>query len=123
MIKRARTLDAPPAAVPYAAVVGGVVERLRKQRRVTQGQMAAALGIGQPAYSRLEQGQSAMNVFQLGHVAAQLCTTPSAIMSGADAVANQLRAQGVEVKGDNELPAAAIFVGLGILAAILAAIR
>jgi hypothetical protein len=64
-----------------------------------------------------------MNLIQLSQVALQLRTTPSALIGEADRVADRLRAQGVEVKSEKELPAGAILVGLGILAAILAAIK
>ena len=113
----------PERVVTYASVVGRVVERLRKQRGKTQEQLGAALGIGQPAYSRLEQGQNTMNVVQLGQVAQQLGITPSEILRQADQIADRLRAEGVEIKTEKEASAAAILIGLGVLAAIFAALK
>ena len=121
MIRRATAPVVTPA-LTYASVVGQVVERLRKQRRITQGDLAEALGITQSAYSRLEQGYSALNVIQLGQVAAQLGTTTPEILEEADQMAKRLRQAGVEVTAD-KIPAAAIVIGLAVLAAIFAAIK
>ena len=121
MIQPATTPPLTPA-MTYAAVVGKVVERLRKQRRITQGQLAEVLGIGQPAYSRLEQGQSTMNVIQLGQVAAQLGTTPADILKEADEMATRLRAAGVDITSD-KVSTAAVLIGLAVLAALFAAIK
>lgn len=107
--------------VTYSAVVGKIIERLRDQRGLTQDQVGRALGIGQSAYSRLEQGQTAMNLAQLQAIAEHLATTPGSLLQEADIATRRLIAQGVQVKNEKEIPAAAILVGLGILAALLAA--
>ena len=122
-MRRPATAAAVTPVLTYASVVGQVVERLRKQRGITQTTFAMALGITQPAYSRLEQGQSTLNVIQLGEVAAHLNTTPAEILKQADLMANQLRRAGVEITADKEISGAALLVGLGILAALFAALK
>ncbi|MBI2755070.1 MAG: helix-turn-helix transcriptional regulator [Betaproteobacteria bacterium] len=107
--------------ITYSAVAGKVIERLRDARGLTQEQLGGALGIGQSAYSRLEQGQTSMSLAQLHVIAEQLNTTPGSLLHEADTLTRRLLAQGVQVKNEKEIPTAAILVGLGILAALLAA--
>ncbi len=116
-----RSASIPKPAVTYTAVVGGVVERLRGQRGLTQSQIGDALGIGQSAYSRLESGDTAMTIAQLRAIAEHLATSPGGILREADALTDRLRAQGVEIKNEKEVSTGAILIGLGILAALLAA--
>ncbi len=111
----------PRPAVTYTAVVGGVIERLRTQRGMNQNMVAAALGIGQPAYSKLENGESTMSIAQLRVVAERLGTSPWMVLREADMLTQQLLAQGVEIKNEKEASTGAILIGLGILAALLAA--
>lgn len=107
-------------AVTYTAVVGGVIARLRG-RRLTQDQLGDALGIGQSAYSRLESGETTMTIAQLRAIAGQLRTSPNRILQEADMLVERLRAQGVEIKNEKGISPGAILIGLGILAALLAA--
>lgn len=52
-------------------VLGQVISQLRKQRGLTQAQLASALGISQAAVSKMEGG-TPPNVFVHGQVAAAL---------------------------------------------------
>ena len=122
MIRRAT----PPLVTPtvtYGAVVGQVIERLRASRGKTQDDLGAALGIGQSAYSRLEQGQTSMTLAQLRATAEFLASSPNLIIREADSLTVRLLAQGVVVKNDKDISPAAVLVGLGILAALIAASR
>jgi transcriptional regulator with XRE-family HTH domain len=83
--------------------------------------MAQALGISQSAYSRLEQGQSAMSVTQLRAIADKLGTTPDFLLHHATDYANRLRAQGVTVTDEKAGTTAGVLIALGILAALFAA--
>lgn len=120
MIQRASPPLAAPA-VTYSAVVGGVVERHRSARKLTQKQFGDALGIDQSALSRLETGETSMSLGQLRAIAHQLGTTPNLLLREADMLADRLRAQGVEIRNEKEISTGAILIGLGILAALLAA--
>lgn len=56
----------------YRVVLGATVYRLRKERKISQQQVAAAVGLTQASWSRIERGRSPMTVEQLVVVAAQL---------------------------------------------------
>jgi len=85
--------------------------------------MAAAIGLSQSAYSRLESGDSVMNVAQLRNVAAQLGVPPNQLIHTADAYESELRKQGVNVISEKADDAAALVIGLGLLAALLMSLR
>jgi transcriptional regulator with XRE-family HTH domain len=113
------TVDRPEGALAYPAVVGRVLARIREQRGEKQGDIAAKVGLSQSAYSRLEKGDSVMNLAQLHSVCAVLGQTPGAVLQQADALEQQLKAQGVQVSHDKPDDAAALVIGLGLLAALL----
>lgn len=113
----------PKPAITFARVIGTVVEHHRKRRSLTQEAMARALGVSQSAYSRLEQGQSAMSVTQLRAVAAQLNLSPGALMQNAEGYATQLQQQGVSISDEKPDSAAGLLIALGILAALVAAAK
>lgn len=85
--------------------------------------MAKALGLSQSAYSRLEQGQTAMSVIQLRAIAAQLKSWPGALMQDAERYAAQLQQQGVIISDEKPDSAAGVLIALGILAALVAAAK
>jgi transcriptional regulator with XRE-family HTH domain len=113
----------PKAVIPYARVLGAVVEHHRKRLLITQEAMAKAIGVSQSAYSRLVQGQSAMSVVQLRAISAQLGLPPEAIVHNAEGYAAQLQQQGVSVTDKRPDSAAGVLIALGILAALVAAAK
>lgn len=117
MTKKSSPLPKP--VVAYPALIGGIVKQQREMRRITQSTVAAALGLTQSGYSRLESGDSVMNLSQLRIVAGLFGMAPSDLMTQADRLEQQLRLQGVDVAGEKPDNSAAIVIGLGILAAVL----
>jgi transcriptional regulator with XRE-family HTH domain len=111
----------PAAKVPYTTLLGQLLQHYRQQRGLQQADVAAALGILQPAYSRIEKGDTSITVTQLRIVARTLNMRPSLILDHADQWTQTLRAQGVTVTDEKEVPQAALLIGLGILAAALLA--
>jgi transcriptional regulator with XRE-family HTH domain len=112
-----------PGVMPYATLVGKVIEERRLAMRLTQADMAAVLEIGQSAYSRLEAGQAAMTLPQLRKLSVVLGLEPHAVLQVADAYARQVQALGVEVpadKVDNQVDKGALLIGLGLLVALMA---
>lgn len=105
--------------VPYNTLVGKAIEELRAQHGVTQAAMAAALKVGQSAYSKLESGQAAMTLAQLRLIAEHLHCEPHQILKRADALASQLENSGVEVPARKEDNKAALLIGLGLLLALM----
>lgn len=113
------TVDRPEGALAYPAVVGQILASIREGRGQKQGDVAARVGLSQSAYSRLEKGDSVMNLAQLHKVCAELGESPSAVLHRADNIEKQLKAQGVQVLPEKPDNAAAALVGLGLLAALL----
>lgn len=116
MSQKATALAKP--AISYGALVGRVIANRRKRLPLDQENMAKALGITQPAYSRLEQGHSAMSLAQLKTIASCLGVTPSKILQEADGLSIRLRAEGVQVTNENVSSRAALLLALGIVAAL-----
>jgi transcriptional regulator with XRE-family HTH domain len=105
--------------VTYSSLVGKILARERELRRMKQGDLALAVGLSQSAYSRLESGESVLNLSQLRNVCTQLGVSPAAILSAADQCESELRRQNVDVISEKPNNPAAIAIGLGLLAAIL----
>lgn len=110
----------PKPTIPYTALVGQVLLRHRGRVGLDQNEMAKALNASQSAYSRIEQGDTTISISQLRMITRRLDISPSDVLSEADRLAKQLRAQGVEVSDEKGVHPAAIMIGLGILAALLA---
>lgn len=109
----------PQPVVTYPALVGKILAQQREKRGIKQGDLATALGLSQSAYSRLEAGESVLNLSQLRNVCAQLKLQPAQILSWADQYEVQLRQQNVDVIAEKPNNPAAIAIGLGLLAALL----
>lgn len=109
----------PQPVVTYSSLVGKILAREREQRHIKQGDLALAVGLSQSAYSRLESGESILNLSQLRNACTQLGLSPAAILSAADECESELRDQNVAVISEKPTNPAAIAVGLGLLAAIL----
>lgn len=109
--------------ITYPALVGQVILKHRRERGADQSVIAQALGITQPAYSRLEQGHSVLSLTQLRSVARALTLTPGALLAEVDQLAAQLVREGVEITDEKGIAPGAILVGLGILAALIASSR
>ncbi len=108
--------------MPYATLVGKVIEERRLAVQLTQADIAAALEVGQSAYSRLEAGQAAMTLPQLRKIAQLLGEEPHSILFKADTLAHQVQGHGVKVladKADTQSDKAALLIGLGLLVALM----
>ena len=111
----------PAPQVPYTALVGSIIRSHRERAGLQQIDIASALGIMQPAYSRIEQGGTSITVAQLRVIARKLEIAPSQLLDEADSWTEHLRRQGVAVTDAKEVPKAALALGLGMLAALLIA--
>jgi transcriptional regulator with XRE-family HTH domain len=85
--------------------------------------MATALGLSQSAFSRLESGDSVLNLSQLRNSAAHLGMRPAELLTLADHYEAQLRQQGVKVISEKVDQSAAVVLGLGLLGALLLTAR
>ena len=111
----------PAAKLTYGALLGQILQYHRQRVGLQQADVAAELGIMQPAYSRIEKGDTLLNVVQLRIVARTLGLSMEYIVGEVELWAQRLRQQGVIVTDDREVPKAALLIGLGILAAALLA--
>jgi len=120
---QAQSTPSPTPVVTYPALVGRILAQQREARGIKQGNFAAALGLSQSAYSRLESGESVLNLSQLRNAAAQLGLQPAQILGRADQYEAQLGQQGVAIVSEKQDNSAAIAIGLGLLAALLLSSR
>ena len=111
----------PQGIVTYATLVGKVLAQRRQNMGIKQSDLAAALTMSQSAYSRLESGDSVVNLAQLHVIAPRLGMSPSEVLSLADEYGARLRQQGVDVVSEKPGNPAAVAVGLGLLLALLLA--
>lgn len=81
----------------YPAIIGRILEHLRKNADYDQGELAERLGLTQSAWSRIERGQSGLSMEHLIKVSDILNTKPHIIIADADYAAEQLKNDGVTV--------------------------
>jgi DNA-binding XRE family transcriptional regulator len=82
-----------PVRFPSQAEIGAVFKSVREQSYTHQRDMAAALGISQSTYSRLESGRMPLTVEQLLRACAALDIEPSAVF-------DELRMRPTHTKGE-----------------------
>ncbi|MCB1680923.1 MAG: helix-turn-helix transcriptional regulator [Rhodospirillales bacterium] len=85
------------AETSYPAIVGKLLENLRKERNLKQQDVAGMLGLTQSAWSRIERGQSGLSMELLVRVCDLLETRPHEVLADADKARTGLIAQGIKV--------------------------
>ena len=88
------------AETSYPAVIGKVIADLRKKNKLDQSELARAVGVNQPTWSRIENGTSAFTVAQLRKAAAELGTTSAEISASAYLAVAGLERRGIRVHAD-----------------------
>lgn len=109
----------PSPEVPYASLVGQVIKQARQVRGVQQADLAEALGLTQSAYSRLESGDSVMNIWQLRQCAIRLGTSPSGLLVEVERAEVRLTSEGLSVVAEKKANPTAAMLGIALLVAIL----
>lgn len=107
------------AVVTYPSLVGKVLVAQRELKGMTQGAVATQMGLSQSAYSRLESGDSALNLTQLHKLAEVFGVRTASLLEHADQLEVQMVAAGVKVLHEKPDNPAALAIGLGLLAAVL----
>jgi transcriptional regulator with XRE-family HTH domain len=105
----------------YQAIVGGVIVQLRKDRHITQTEIAERLKMSQSAWSRIEKGFTNLNLEQLTKVATVLGVQPSQIISYADTAKREFEANGINVAESNSEATDWLLLGAAALALIIIA--
>ena len=107
--------------VPYNALVGQVLSRLRTEKGLSQREMATRLGLkSQSAYSRIENGKTSLTVVDLRRLGQAV--EPQTIIERAEKLASALESQGFTIVEDirdqaqllRNVGAASGFVGTAI---------
>lgn len=119
-----------PGLTSYSAIVGQVLANLRQERDIKQGDMSAAVNIGQSTWSRIEKGEVALSIDQLARAAKYLGCSPADVLTWADQAAVKIQQGKVEVLNDRPVDvkqkssnAGALLLGGGALAALIWAAR
>lgn len=104
----------------YPAIIGRILEHLRKDKGLDQADLAERLDLTQSAWSRIERGQSGLSLEQLVRASEILKTKPHQIISDADYAAEKLQKDGVIVHAkilstSDKVVAALSLVALGAL--------
>ncbi len=84
----------------YSAIVGAVIAQTRDEEAVSQAKLAEAVGIGQPAWSRIEKGESALTIDQLARASSALGKHPSEILSIADSTVLKMEEEALNISYD-----------------------
>ncbi len=88
------------------AVLGAVLVKLRTDKGMTQGDLAAAVGVGPPTWSRIERGESGLSIEQLKDVAKALNETPWHLLQIADNGEKELAKRGIYIDESSTSPRA-----------------
>lgn len=84
-------------ATTYGAIVGSILERERSALKLTQSDVADAVGIGTSTWSRIEKGESSLSVDQLKLAASKLGLKPGKILDKAEEAEITLESRGITV--------------------------
>ena len=116
----AKPAPGPEISTTYEAVVGQVLRRHRATLGLRQKALAAALGLSQSGWSRLELGSCALTLTQFARVSVELGISPGRLLEEADRWTSSLQAKGVHVLFDRAESGGNIplVVGAGLAALI-----
>jgi transcriptional regulator with XRE-family HTH domain len=83
-----------------AAACAGVLRGLREQHGLSQAELARAMGLSQPSYSRLERRGGGLTVAQLWACASRLGVSPSGLAGAIEHEAARAGATQARYLGD-----------------------
>ncbi len=89
-------------AVTHRALVGQVLARLRRSKGLSQGEVAASIGMSQSLVSRYERGHGSIRLEQIYHYATILVLPLSDVMRRIEQVYWHILKRGVVVLDDGE---------------------
>ena len=114
--------EALHAGTTFAAVLGRVLAYYREHNGLEQSDIAKKLNLGQSAWSRIERGETVINVEQLQAVAEALGTSASVLLREAEKAAEGLRERNVKIASTKSVRSgndALAFIGLATLATLV----
>ncbi len=113
------------ATTTYPALVGRLISESRRARNLKQEQLAEFVGVNQPAWSKIERGESVLTIEQLAMIAPALGQTPGSLLAQADRAVKHAQEQGVRVEWRRVPPTGSntmALLGAAALGAIIGAI-
>lgn len=118
------------AGSTYSAVIGTVIAKSREAAGISQVDLATTVGIGQPAWSRIEKGESVLTIDQLARAAKALTTSPSELVHMADLTVTEMEEQGLKVsyekpqrKSDNTKNTGLLLLGAAAIGTLIYAAK
>jgi transcriptional regulator with XRE-family HTH domain len=107
------------------SIIGRVIVKIRKNGGTEQGRLAAAVGVTQSTWSRIERGESSLSVEQLFVAANFLGVSVSTIINEAEIAIDDLTAQGVQIRtnkvASEKSGSGAAIIGAAALGALVTA--
>jgi transcriptional regulator with XRE-family HTH domain len=79
----------------YPAVFGAFLSTKRKERGLSQAEIAETVGLTLSTWSRIENGETALTLEQLAQVALALSVTPGEMMTIVDTIVAELSKKGI----------------------------
>lgn len=104
----------------YTVLLGGLIARLRQERGFDQVSFAQRIHLSQPSLSKIETGQTVLNVIQLRSIAQALGVEQKTILDEVDKIANHMRARGIVIQDHKSDPDIGFFLGAAAVAGIIA---
>ncbi len=105
-------------ATTYPAVFGRILVQERTRCGLNQADVAAAVGLTQSGWSRIERGATPITLVQLAAASSSLGRRPSDLLSMADDAVDHLQHQGVDVamhSTELEDPGGKVLIGVAAL--------
>lgn len=106
--------NTPLAVVSYPALIGAVISRIRKEKGMSQSDLAGAVEVGVSTWSRIESGESALSIEQLVTAADYLDVAPSSILQAVEERVASLRQKQVATVSARS-QAQAVATSLGVI--------
>ena len=85
----------------YHSILGQILKELRKNKGMDQSDIAKKMGMNRSSWSRIESGNTMVNIHQLQKVGAILQMEANEILQKADTIANTMKDKGYTVYYDS----------------------
>lgn len=104
----------------YTVLLGSYITRLRKERGFDQITFAKKTNMSQPSLSKIENGQTVLNVVQLRTIAKVLNVELNSILAEVERIANDIQRRGISVQDHKPDQSMNFFLGAAAVAGIIA---
>ena len=91
-------MGSPKNVTTYSAVLGAVLAQSRDEKKLTQQDLAKAVGVSGSTWSRIEKGSNPVTTDQLRRAAKALGMSGSEVLNLAEQNVGDLNTRGIEVR-------------------------